>query len=1018
MTDPEFFLGQLEEEPFKLPSTTFLTHAAVLGASGSGKTVMCKSIVEEAVRNDIPVIAVDPKGDIGALGIGLGDFGDPEKIIAHAIVEAEDRGGGDPNKIAVNWLELYQEKLEDSFGSDFKEIEEDFSKKVAVILITPKNSAGIQISLTPTFEKPSNYEELMVESPDALLSSLDLKIQLLLSRCGIGTSSSTDNRVIFLNNTIRHLWEENVKNVELATLIEKIEEPPFEKVGSLAVDKFISKNKRSELARNINALMVRAIPGVELNFDKLIELAKKAKKCPIIVFDLRKITDNDEKNTFVAEILGEVQRWAWSKGGTSRLRAILYFDELYGFMPAGSFSPPSKTALLILLKQARAAGLGCILATQNPGDLDYRGLSNIATWILGRLATNQDIAKVQGALKPVFEGAGGSEEEFRNLMSQIRALKPGNFIAYNPRYGVNRIKTRWLLSLHKGPLTDEEIKILTLKPPKKEKRKEATKAEAVEKVEEKEYPLSIKKPAIGKITERFLSPKIPIEGKRLIQTIFQRMNINGDPILDGFKVVLGDSDHFYSPIYFSKTVISIKRTIKEGIIEFPIEIAEEMPRTFDLSQREIRWDSTVIEGIHASSLPPNDLSIQPLEGWKFYKIDKEIIPKLPDNLIWYFTQQPFPEAANIYHQRLREFEREEIGKLAGEKVSKGLTKISHQISSIEEKMEAENQKLDETIRRLETLQGEKRAREAEYKSTRALERSIESSENKISKHEERIKDLKSQHKATETERQKLLEEQKETYEDFHKAIETLKLKGVPSDLYRPEKADVKITEKAVYWIPRLLIPVTIIVPDTEIEELLLLNLNLYNGNAEIQCTGCGPQISTEDYYQILLVSEISPPTFICSVCGKTLCSEHVTFCKECGKKACPDHSMECSVCQTALCYSCAALSETGEFLCSEHSWTCIVCNRSFSDNVSYKMGKIEQKPVCEECEDGYLFTCEQCGQINAKEYIRLCEGCSRAFCPDHLSSCKKCSTLVCHECGRVKVKIKNEEVVARCIICS
>ncbi len=1021
MSDPEFFLGRMEEERFNLPSTTFLTHAAVLGASGSGKTVMCKSIVEEAVRNGIPIIAVDPKGDIGALGIGLGDFSDPEKIIIHAKVEADDRGGGDPNEIAVEWLELYREKLEESFGSEYMEVEEDFSKKVAVILITPKNSAGIQISLTPTFEKPSNYEELMTEEPDALLSALDLKIQLLLSRCGIGTSSSTDNRVIFINTLIRHLWEEKVTNVELVALIEKIQEPPFEKVGSLSVEKFISKNKRAELARNINALMVRAVPGVELNFDKLIDLAKKEKKTPIIVFDLRKITDNDEKNTFVAEILGEVQRWAWSKGGTSRLRAILFFDELYGFMPAGSFSPPSKTALLILLKQARAAGLGCVLATQNPGDLDYRGLSNIATWILGRLATNQDIAKVQGALKPVFEGAGGSESEFRDLMNQIRALKPGNFIAYNPLVGVKRIKTRWLLSLHKGPLTDEEIKVLTLKPPKpvkKEKKKKTTEAEAVEKVEEREFPLSMKKPAIGKITERFLSPKIPLEGKRLIKAVFDRMNILGDPALDGFKVVLGEADQFYSPLYFSKTVINIKRTIKEGIIEFPIEINEEMPRTFDLSQREIRWDSTVIEGIHASSLPPNDLSIQPLEGWKYYKIDKEIIPKLPDNLTWYFTQQPFPEAANIYRQRLREFEREEIDKLAGEKVSKALKKISNQISTIEEKMETENQKLDETILRLETLQGEKRAREAEYKSTKAIERSIESSELKISKHEDRVKNFQSQLKDTEKNRQKLLEEQKETYAEFHKTIEVLKSKGVPPDLHRLAKSDVKISEKAVYWIPRLLIPVTMSIPDTEIEELTLVNLNLYNGNGEIACTGCGPTISTEDYYQNLLESEISPPTFICSVCARALCSEHVAFCKECGKKACPDHSMECSVCKTTLCRSCAAVSETGVFLCSEHSWTCIVCSRAFSDKISYKMGHLEQKPVCEECEEGYLFPCDQCGQINSQESMKLCEGCSKAFCPEHLSPCRKCSTLVCPECGRVKVRIKNEDVIARCINCS
>ncbi|MHA1968911.1 MAG: hypothetical protein ACW964_14045, partial [Candidatus Hodarchaeales archaeon] len=276
----------------------------------------------------------------------------------------------------------------------------------------------------------------------------------------------------------------------------------------------------------------------------------------------------------------------------------------------------------------------------------------------------------------------------------------------------------------------------------------------------------------------------------------------------------------------------------------------------------------------------------------------------------------------------------------------------------------------------------------------------------------------SQLKDTEKNRQKLLEEQKETYTEFHKTVEELKSKGVPSELHRLSKSDVKISEKAVYWIPRLLIPVTMSISDTEIEELTLVNLNLYNGNAEIACTGCGPQISTEDYYQNLLVSEISPPTFICSVCARALCSEHVTFCKECGKKACPDHSMECSICKTALCRSCAAVSETGEFLCSEHSWTCIVCSRAFSNNISYKMGHIEQKPVCEECEEGYLFPCDQCGQINSQESMKLCEGCSKAYCPDHLSPCKKCNTLVCSECGRVKVKIKNEDVVARCINCS
>ncbi|MFW9853761.1 MAG: helicase HerA domain-containing protein [Candidatus Thorarchaeota archaeon] len=1022
MVAPDFFLGRIGNEQFKLPSTTFLTHAAILGASGSGKTVVCKSIVEEAIRADIPVIAIDPKGDIGALGIGLGEF-DKDTLIIHAQVEAEDRGHGDPEEIAEEWIQLYQNKLEDSFGPEYLSVEKEFSNKVAVVLITPKNAAGVQISLTPSFEMPTNYEELMTESPDALLSSLDLKIQLLLSRCGIGTTSSTDNRVIFLSNIIRHIWEvEKKKAVTLENLIEAIEDPPFEKVGSLAVEKFISKVKRTDLARKINALMVRAVPGVDLNFDKFIALAKKQKRTPIIVFDLRKITDSDEKSTFVAEILGEVQRWVWSKGGTSRLRAILYFDELYGFMPAGSLSPPSKTALLIILKQARAAGLGCVLATQNPGDLDYRGLSNIATWILGRLATNQDVAKVQGALKPVFEGAGGSEEDFRKLMSQIRALKPGNFIAYNPRYGVNELKTRWLLSLHKGPLTDSEIEALTLRPPKPEPKKGRKKEKIDTEVEEKvpsKHEFTKKKPSVGKITERFLIPKISQMNVPI--TVYERLSIQGNPEVDGFDIEFDEQTQYYAPLYFSKTLINIKREVKEGSIIFPVEITETMSRSFDLSTK-IKWDQTTVEGIHASSLPPEDLTLSPNDDFVFHTLDKEIITKLPDNLVWYFTQSPFPEAGNIYQKKLREFEVTELEKLAGKKESKAFSKISKDMSKIEERIETENQRLDETLARIEVLQAEKKARSAEGRSIKAVLRSLETADAKILRHEERKKELQNQLRALENKREEMIKEQKTEYAKLHQGIENLKKKGAPMDLYRPGKADIKIEEKAVYWIPRLLIPISFTIPASENDNGGIvvrseIDLNLYNGNAELYCDGCGPEISTENYYQTILASEISPPTFICTTCLNTYCSEHISFCEECGKISCLDHDYDCLICKKKLCGTCRVLdTRHAEIVCKEHSWQCIVCQGVFSSNYEFKNTK--EEPVCEDCAPSYLLECQECGKFNTKDNSAICEGCSKSYCAEHLQQCRKCKTNVCNDCGRVRVKLKGEEVIAQCIVCS
>lgn len=1016
MSDPSFYIGRKDDKPFEMKSTDFLTHAVVLGASGSGKTVMCKSIVEEGIRNNVPVIAIDPKGDIGALGIGLHDFTE-EKIILHAQVEADDRGGN-AQEIAAEWISLYRKKLEGSYGDEYEEVEQDFSDKVAAVLITPKNASGIQISLTPNFEQPKNYKKLMSESPDEVLSTIDLKIQLLLSRCGIKTSSSTDNRVIFVSNIIRHYWEKKKKkNVTLAELITSVEEPPFDSIGSLSVDKFISKNKRSQLARSINALMVRAVPGVDLNFDKLINLAKKDGKTPIIVFDLRKITDADEKNAFVAEILGEIQRWVWNKGGTSRLRAILYFDELYGFMPAGSLSPPSKTALLILLKQARAAGLGCVLATQNPGDLDYRGLANIATWILGRLATNQDIAKVQGALKPVFEGAGGTEEEFRDLMGQIRALKPGNFIAYNASHGVNAVNTRWLLSLHKGPLTDKEIAAITLKPKivKKEKKEE----KSIEKVDEKEEPefdLSAKKQSLGKITERFLVPRIEKEHQIILNLVHERLSLMGNKDLDGFSVLLNESKEFYSPIYFTKSNISMKREIAEGEMILPIIIKEEMDRSFDLT-KSIQWDRTTIEGIHTNSLPPTDLDIQPVENVMFYHFDKTLVDKLPDNIVWYFTNSPLPDVEKIYHKNLRDYEAKQLNLLVKKSGKKDLAKLTKEVNKIEERMSVDNSKIDEAKQRIDLLKEEMRAREAEGKSIKAIERSLESTENKIRNLEDKTKSSQKDLQRIEKKRKEIMEEQKEQYDSITNWIKKMQKKGPPRNLYRPEAADIKISEKTVYWIPRLLVPVDLKHENTT--ESLEINFNLYNGNAEISCDACGTEISTEDYYQSLLEQEISPPIFICSVCLKPYCSEHIVFCNDCGKKTCLDHSLNCALSNVPLCTDCAVMDkDLKKYVSKAFVWQCASCQEYFNDKVESKRGEIEKKPVCPDCAKDYLVECASCGKFYAKENAKFCDGCKKAFCESHLTSCRKCEAKVCDKCGTVKVKLKGEEVVARCLNCT
>ncbi|MFW9996138.1 MAG: helicase HerA domain-containing protein [Candidatus Odinarchaeota archaeon] len=1043
VNDPEFFLGLQrdgEETPFNVPSTFFLTHAVVLGASGSGKTVMCKSIVEEAVRSNIPVIAFDPKGDIGALGIALGGDFRKENIMVHAEVEGQDLGKN-PEEIAESWIDLYRTKLNQSFGEEFAKAEDEYSKKVAVILITPKNSAGVQISLTPDFTKPANYDEMMDESPDAVLSALDLKIQLLLSRCGIQGASSTDNRVIFLNHLIRYFWEEEEQaSVSLGDLIGSLEDPPFKNVGNLSVEKFISKGKRGELARLINALLVRAVPGVEMNFDKLVQLARKEGKTPIIIFDLRKIQDEDERTTFVAEVLGEIQRWVWSKGGTSRLRAVMYFDELYGFMPAGSRTPPSKTALLILIKQARAAGLGCVLATQNPGDLDYRGLSNISSWFLGRLTTPQDIAKVESALKAVFEATGGSQQEFKQLMSSMRALKPGEFIAYNPRLGVLPIRTRWLLSLHKGPLTDKEIRHLSLRPPKKKRKtKVKTEPEIKEVVREEEktvakeeLPIDLlkipeiklvnNKPKVKKLVDRFLKTRIDMKESSLRMLINERLNLLGNEDEDGFLLTIDDVKPFYSPLHYFRILIEIKRRIEIGDGTIPIEISQRMTRAFDLS-KVINWDSAAVEGIHPSSIPPKDLALDPLASeYQFYDFPKDTIEKISKNIVWYFSNSPFPEAGRIYYSQIRDYERKEMEKLAGSK-PKAISRLSNQISNLEERYEELEEKKEQYLLRLEQLAADKKGLIAEGRATRAVERSIESARNQIEKIETRMEEFKQRIQKAEKQRKEAMQEKESAYDQLIKQMDILKKQTLPPDLYKPGKADIKIEEEAIYWIPRVLIHVLTEKNTGNIESSLrssfFLNLNLYNGNGEITCGGCGQEMTTQNYYQKLLETEISPPAFVCTVCLNPFCSEHLDFCVECGKGACIDHIGECEICKISVCQQCSSTCVyCGKTICQQHTWVCSTCGKVLCTEEPFNTCEVEENRLCRECSMTNLFTCSTCGKNLCEEHSAVCESCGKRFCEIHLKTCRKCGRQVCSSCGRVKAKLKGEEVIVRCAECS
>ena len=609
-------------------------------------------------------------------------------------------------------------------------------------------------------------------------------------------------------------------------------------------------------------------------------------------------------------------------------------------------------------------------------------------------------------------------------MNQIRALKPGEFVFYNSRVGVVEVTTRWLLSLHKGPLTNSEIKKLTLRPPEKVKKtvkkKTNSKKESLKKEKEiqKDILVVSKKPTVAKKnTERYLKPRINPESPHFPVRLRGRLSISGDPKIDSYSTEYGDNTLFYSPIYYSKTEIKLKRVVKEKNLEIPIEIGEEMIRTFDLT-KSIAWKSISVEGIHPAALLPQELELSPLKQFQFIDMKMDVVDKLPENLVWYYSSSPFPEADKLYSKSLREFEVKELEKLVGD--SKDFAKLNKEISKIEERLENEKSKIKDYQSRLEFLENEKQAKEEEGRSTKGIDRSIESSELKLSQSEESVKDLETKKTQAEDERKQLTKERQAEYEQFEKDIEYIKEKGTPGDLYRPEKAEIKIVEDAIYWVPRVLVPLTL--KNDETEQQIILNFNLYNGNAEISCHSCGPAVSTENYYQALLESEISPPTFVCNVDLKLFCSDHVGFCTNCGKTACIDHTQTCELGEDTICSNCKRVCTIcGKTACPKHSWQCAECKNYYCSEEESRACEVCNIPYCLEDTPNVLASCNACKNMRClAEHSSKCDGCGKIYCndKDHLKPCKKCESTVCDECGRVRAKLKGEEIIARCIVCS
>jgi prefoldin subunit 5 len=449
--DPEE--GKLLDDLVLYKSKDLTTHAVIIGMTGSGKTGLGIGILEEAAIDRIPVIAIDPKGDLGNMALTFPDLR-PEDFRPWINLHEAANKGYTPDDYAAAQAELWKEGLED-WGQSGKRIEK-LLDAADITVYTPGSSAGPGVSVLRSFDAPPSR---LQEDQDAYRDRVHATATGLLALLGIDADPLTSREHILISGILEHCWMLG-QNLGLPELIMAIQTPPMEKVGVMDLESFYPAKDRFALAMRLNSLLASPsfkawLEGEPLDINSF--LYTKDGKPRVSIFSIAHLSDS-ERMFFVTMLLNEILAWVRTQPGTGSLRAILYMDELFGYLPPTA-NPPSKTPLLTLLKQARAYGLGLVLATQNPVDLDYKALSNAGTWFIGRLQTERDKARVLAGL----EGAAAGGTFDRRRTEQILAGLGKRLFYLHSVYEDEPLifQTRWVLSYLAGPLTRDQIAALS-----------------------------------------------------------------------------------------------------------------------------------------------------------------------------------------------------------------------------------------------------------------------------------------------------------------------------------------------------------------------------------------------------------------------------------------------------------------------------------------------------------------------------------------------------------------------------
>lgn len=435
-------------------SKDLTTHAVCVGMTGSGKTGLCLSLIEEAAIDGIPAILIDPKGDLANLMLTF-PLLRTEDFLPWVEPEEAVRKSLSVEQLAAAEAEKWTKGLAD-WGQDGARIQR-LRDAADVRVYTPGSNAGLPISVLKSFSAP---DAAVLNDSEAFTEHINTTVASLLGLVGVEADPIQSREFIFLSNLLNYAWR-NGQNLDLATLIHHVQNPPITTIGVLDLESFYPTKDRFGLVMALNNLL--ASPGFQawLTGEPLVInnlLYTETGKPRISIFSIAHLSDN-ERMFFVSLLLNQIVGWVRTQSGTTSLRALVYMDEIFGYFPPIA-NPPSKQPLLTLLKQARAFGVGIVLATQNPVDLDYKGLANCGTWFVGRLQAERDKARLLDGLESVNAGAGHGFD--RQAIDQtLSSLSSRVFLLNNVHEDAPvTFQTRWALAYLRGPLTQSHIRTL------------------------------------------------------------------------------------------------------------------------------------------------------------------------------------------------------------------------------------------------------------------------------------------------------------------------------------------------------------------------------------------------------------------------------------------------------------------------------------------------------------------------------------------------------------------------------